>query len=285
MRRSVALSLSLIPIFNAMTRITFLLFLQLLAFAGCFGQDLKRMIFVDSQTGQAIPYVSVKAGSTLLFSDSHGKMSFSAECDSISTHRIGYSDSTFYKLNNTDTLFLNPSPVQLEMVDVSPDKKYASTGFHKSKTNGRTVGKIMNGLGVRFSDLPGNASISKIYAHVNGNKKGLAYRFSVFSIDNSGMPENLIYSEELVSLNGKDQLELELSEPVWVGDQEIAVVFDWVDNSDSLRNRKEFPDLLITFDSHDPRSFFFVRQTGSWHELPLDSGNTWNYKTGVEYVY
>ncbi len=250
-------------------------------------QPSRSTILLDGQTMESVPYASVGSGSFSFFADAEGRFSIeSVKGSTLTIERLGYERLSIPIDEIGDTLFLRPVLFSLEPVEIFSEKAALEAGYHRMKSSGSTYGRISQGLGIICDGLPRNAQITKAYAHLQHSRKGHIYRISIFTVTDSGMPDELIYSREYVSPNSSNLLAIPIEKEVVPNKESIALVFDWVDRSNGAMDKPDFANLRMTDENIGSHSFRFVSFTNQWHVLDIQSNQGFdrNYKLGIEYT-
>ncbi len=249
-------------------------------------QESGKTVLLDSQTLEPVPYASVGSGSFSIFTDSNGYFSLDGFLgETVSIERMGYKRLSIAADKIGDTLFLKPALFLLEPVEVSSKRTVHEAGFHRMKTYGKTIGKLSGGVGVVCDDLPAYATITKVYAHLRQNKKGLVYRVSLFSVSDSSLPDQLLYSQEYVSPNGKNMLSVPIEHVTIPNKEDITVIFYCVDQTKEAMDFDVYASLRMTKENIGVKSFVFYRISNQWYEVDFrpEMGHDWNFKLGLEY--
>ncbi len=229
-------------------------------------------------------YASIRAGSLVCYADEDGIFSTKDILgDTIIISRVGYHSLVVPKSDLTSTLFLAPKSYSIGEVVVSGNAESFELGYHNFKTSGFSYNK-KSFKAVHINRPDQRCRIEKVLVHTRKNRKGTEFVIGIFSVAESGLPGDLIFSKEHKSPSGKNMLEITVDEANLEMPQDgIFVAIKSNGTSENSENQSEHGMVRLSSDLDIGVSFF--HSVNRWFETDfreLDYKLT--YKIGLEVV-
>jgi hypothetical protein len=168
-------------------------------------------ILMDSLSREPVAYATISAGSFIIYADQFGVFSTKdLPNDTIRISRLGYHSITLLKRELTPTIVLVPKEYSIKEFVVSGKAASFEIGYHKGNIIGFTLMKDFKAVFI-LSSKP-KCKIEKVLVHTRNNRKGIKFIVSFFSVSDTGIPEDVIFTKEFISPSGKNLLEIPVDE-------------------------------------------------------------------------
>jgi hypothetical protein len=166
---------------------------------------------IDSVTKEPVAYASISEGSFIIYADEHGVFSVDdLPSDTLRISRLGYNSVTILKRELTPTISLVPKDYSIKEFVVSGKAESFEIGYHKRNTVGYSLMKDNKAVLI-LSSKP-RCKIEKVLVHTRNNRRGIKFIVSLFSVSETGVPGDIIFTKEFSSPTGKNLLEIPVDE-------------------------------------------------------------------------
>lgn len=250
---------------------------------GASGQ-IENCVLIDSITKEPVSYASIRAGFFVCYADVDGIFSTTEiPGDTIIISRLGYYTLSIQRSDITPTLFLIPKSYSMGEVVVSVNSESFEIGYHNFKTSGFSYNK-RSFKAVHISSPDQQCRIEKVLVHTRKNRKGTEFVIGLFSVNDSGLPGDLLFLKEYRSPTGKNMLEVSVDEAnLKMPDDGIFVAIKSNDISDDPNASKDHG--LLRFSNELDHSVSYFHSVNQWFENDFkELDHRMTYKIGLELV-
>lgn len=168
-------------------------------------------VIIDSLSKNPVDYASISAGSFIFYADELGAFSTkNLPNDTLRISRLGYHSIAVLKSELTPTIVLVPKDYSIKEFVVSGKAKSFEIGYHNMNTAGYDLMKEYKA--VHILSLKPRCKIDKVLVHTRNNRKGTEFIITLFSVGDTGLPGEIIFTKEFSAPSGKNLLEIPVIE-------------------------------------------------------------------------